>query len=250
MEDGLDPYAPASWDFHPALGHTITRDALAADADILSAGEWLRAYMNKWTRTDQAIVDLDKWNALIADSPTRPAWNQVTVAYEVAHNRSSAAVYGCWKDQATGKPMLMLIEARAGADWLPAYIVDMYVNKKPRRIGADDGGENRAVTDAIKQMPNTRSGANGVPVATLNSKEFSTATAAYIAHVEDGTFLHDGDGGHIASVLNAATRPMSDSRVFSRKHSAGPIPELIAAAVALRLHEQAPTVAPKPHIHV
>ena len=249
LPDGLDPYDPANWAFHPAVGHTITVQDLADDAESQSPGEWLRAYMNRWTSTREAILDIDRWDKLAGElAPV--AWSQVSIAYEVAHDRSCSAIYACWKDPATGKPALKLVQQGSGAEWLAPAVAKLYVERRPKAIGADDGGPTKAVTDQLRKLPNARSGGNGVPVETLTARHFATATVAYLAHIEDGTMVHDGDPGHRAAAEAAATRPMGDSKVFSRRHSRGPIPELVAAAVALRLHEQAPAAAPAPSVYV
>jgi len=251
LADGLDPYTPDNWLFHPAVGHTITLQDLADDADSQSQGEWLRAYMNRWTSTSEAVIDLAKWDALKFDDTMAGApWSRVTIAYEVAHDRSCAAIYACWHDELTGKPALKLVQQGAGAEWLAPAVAKLYVERRPKAIGADDGGPTKAVTDQLRRLPNARSGSNGVEVQTLTARDFATACVAYMGHIEDGSVLHDGDPGHRAAVEAAATRPMGDSKVFSRRHSRGPIPELVAATVALRLHEQAPAVMPAPAIYM
>ncbi|AOT26101.1 terminase [Arthrobacter phage Prospero] len=249
LADGLDPYDPQNWLFHPAVGHTITLEDLADDADSQSQGEWLRAYMNRWTSTSEAVIDVAKWDTLAGALVPVP-WAQVTVAYEVAHDRSCAAIYACWKDPETGKPALKLVQQGSGAEWLAPAVAKIYVENRPKAIGADDGGPTKAVTDNLRRLPNARSGGNGVEVTTLTARDFATACVSYMGHVDDGTILHDGDPGHRAAVEAAATRPMGDSKVFSRRHSRGPIPELVAATVALRLHEQAPATAPQPAIYM
>ncbi|ALF00671.1 terminase [Arthrobacter phage Decurro] len=249
LADGLDPYDPQNWLFHPAVGHTITLEDLADDADSQSQGEWLRAYMNRWTSTSEAVIDVAKWDTLAGALVPVP-WAQVTVAYEVAHDRSCAAIYACWKDPETGKPALKLVQQGSGAEWLAPAVAKIYVEHRPKAIGADDGGPTKAVTDNLRRLPNARSGGNGVEVTTLTARDFATACVAYMGHIDDGTILHDGDPGHRAAVEAAATRPMGDSKVFSRRHSRGPIPELVAATVALRLHEQAPATAPQPAIYM
>lgn len=249
LADGLDPYDPQNWLFHPAVGHTITLQDLADDADSQTQGEWLRAYMNRWTSTSEAVIDLVKWDKLM--SPATPVpWSEVSVAYEVAHDRSCAAIYACWTDPDTGKPALKILQQGSGAEWLAPAVAKLYVEKRPKAIGADDGGPTKAVTDNLRRLPNARSGANGVEVTTLTARDFATACVSYMGHIEDGSLIHDGDPGHRAAVEAAATRPMGDSKVFSRRHSRGPIPELIAATVALRLHEQAPAVMPAPQIYI
>ncbi|ASR83538.1 terminase [Arthrobacter phage KylieMac] len=249
LPEGLDPYDPQNWLFHPAVGHTITLQDLADDAESQSPGEWLRAYMNRWTSTSEAVIDVAKWDALAGPLVPVP-WAQVSIAYEVAHDRSCAAIYACWTDPESGKPALKLVQQGSGAEWLAPAVAKIYVENRPKAIGADDGGPTKAVTDALRRMPNARSGGNGVEVTTLTARDFATACVSYMGHIDDGTILHDGDPGHRAAVESAATRPMGDSKVFSRRHSRGPIPELVAATVALRLHEQAPVTAPKPAIYM
>ncbi|MEZ2371044.1 hypothetical protein [Arthrobacter sp. RCC_34] len=247
MPEGLDPYDPASWAFHPALGHTITAEDLASDAESQTRGEWMRAYMNVWTGSVEPIFDMDAWEKRRHVLDPAP-WHQVTVAYEVAYDRSSAAVWGVYTNPASGRPALKLIKAGPGAEWVAPEVAKLDFEHRPRAIYADDAGPTRIVTDQLRTMPSRRAGAKGIDVQTLSSKDFATGCAAFKAHVSEGGFDHDAGPEFARQMEGAVSRPMGEGWVLSRRDSRVPIPDLIAGVVALRGHEQAPPTLSKPKV--
>lgn len=230
-DPSMDLYDPRAWGFHPALGHTITREDLAEAANVVPRGEWERAYMNLQTSTAETFVPLPVWDALADDPEAAPPWSEVAVGVEVAADGSRSAVVGAWQD-AEGWVQVKVIRSAPSHQWLWDWTREHIVGHRPRAFGADKAGQTRVFTDAART-------ALDLDISELTAGDFATACAAFKTRILDGTIRHDGSPALRSSIEAAATRPLGESWAFSRTRSAGPIPELIAAVVAVRLLEQA-----------
>ena len=237
MPDGLDPYEPSTWwTFHPALGNTISEDALVSDVS-LPYGEWMRAYMNRRTEAVDALITAEALKELIDRELYAPAWSEIAVGYEVAAGGTSACVYGVWRDSA-GHPRAHIIHSAPGTIWL-APLIEQIDAFKPLVIAADDGGETRAVNDQLQRA--------GIEIYTTGARDFGTACIALLTAMrDDATFRFDGSEAFRSAVMHAVLRPSGDSWRFSRAHSTGSIAALIAVAVALWAldHRDTPLGAP------
>lgn len=240
LPEGLDPEDPASWVFHPALGHTITIDRLVELRGQHTFGEWMRAFMNRRTSVKDPVID----PALLAsrmtplDPPANPS--HIAIAYEVAYDRTRSSIRAAWLTDGGKVASKTLIED-AGYDWVAPTIADLARDLRPRAIGADNGGPTRDVTDQIRRdHPD-------LELQILGPVDFATACDSWKAAVIDGTAVIDEDSpGLIAAVDAAVTRPFSQGWAWDRVKSRGPIPELVADTVARRLILHAPAPLPDP----
>lgn len=232
MPDGLDPYDPASWSFHPALGHTISVEDLAEAAGAHSRGEWLRAYMNRRSATAETVVDMDRYDAAVDADQTPPApGTQLVLAYEADPQRRRAAIVAGWRDPA-GVPHLRTVMARDGVNWLAGELNALRENLKPRAIGYDNGSDaTRAAAEHLAGTPAW----SWIQHDALGPRDFATACGELKAHIEAGKVRLGESPAMRAAVENIASRPLSEGWAISRAKSAGPVPEAVAGAVALRL---------------
>ena len=245
LADGLDPYDPLNWGFHPALGNTITLEDLTEAAGSHSAGEWNRAYMNRRSATSEAFVDLAKYDETTIEQ-IPPAWSQVALSYEADPGRRWAAIMASWMHD--GRPQTRVVMAAPGVDWLAPEVARLYVESRPGLgIHADDAGATRSVTDRLRMMPNRRNGSNGVPVETTTPRDYATSCGDLKAMIDAGGLDH-GEAPSLREALeNVVTRPMGEAWAISRAKSTGPVCEAVAAAVGLRAVHQTKT-AEKPLI--
>lgn len=239
--DGADYYDPKTWEFHPALGHTITVDDLAEAAESHSSGEWQRAYMNRRSATSEAFVDMAAYDGAAAYDGTEaaqlpPVWADVMVAYEADPQRRWGAIVAAWMED--GTPQVRVVMAAPGIDWMAREVARIYVEDRPAGIWADDAGASRAITDQLAMLHNTRNGANGVPVSTLATRDYATACGDFKETIDAGKWCHAGSASMREAIENVTTRPLGESWAISRAKSSGPVCEAVAAAVALRAVRQ------------
>lgn len=233
--EGMDAYDPATWRlFHPALGHTITEENLAGDAASTPPGEWERAYCNRWTVTRDSILPLETWDAL-AREILEPPRGTIGLGYDIAADRSEAALVAAWIDQ-DGRAVAKIIHTGPGVDWLPAKITEARAVLGHRAIlCAPDAGPARQVTDALAR--------DHVEVHTVPSRDYATACGALLWRAHNGLLRHDGSASLRASIVVAQTRPMGDGAYgWSRDHSPGSIAALVALTIAVRVCDHQPAI--------
>lgn len=239
--DGADPYDPATWDFHPALGHTITLEDLAAEAEGTTRGNWERSYLNRETAAVETIIDLDRWDGLRVEQ-TPPPPGGYALAYDVAQDMSGATVWSSWRD-GDGRLQVRFVyrtpDVRTLVPWLVAARDDLGYR---RPLHADDGGPARQVTDELRR--------EGVEVETLGARDYGTACSSFMRHVREGTLGHDGDDAIRDAIAHAVTKFLADQPAFDRRKSSGPIHDLVAAAIAARAIDHGALPTPRPEVFV
>ena len=113
--EDLDPCQPASWPrFHPALGRTISADAMSAALELLGPDDFARAYGNRWIHTGGRIIPLDRWLGAADLEQQLPRAGGLVLAFDVALDRSDAAIVACWRGP-DGAAHLEVSDRRPGA---------------------------------------------------------------------------------------------------------------------------------------
>lgn len=239
--DGADPYDPATWEFHPALGHTITLDDLGAEAQAASRGNWERSYLNRETTTVETIIDLDRWDTLHDPAQRPPAPGTFALAYDVAQDMAGASVWAAWLD-ADDRRQVRRVAAGPGPQWLVRWVLDNRDDIAYRVLAADDGGPARQVTDELRRL--------GVEVQTLGARDYGTACSSFMRLIAEGRVRHDGTPAARDAITVAATKFLADQTAFDRRKSGGPIDDLIAPAIAVRALEHGAHPMPRPEVFV
>lgn len=224
LSPDLDPMNPENWEFHPGYGGGLTtRGAISSAAETMTRTEFIRAYMNLTTVTNENLLAPDTWRAQ-AGTITPPAAHNICYGYEVAKDGTRAAIVAAWSDGE--KTAVRLIESRPGTDWLQPYLLQLAATR-PRAITADRWQQNTVIHDRIL----TSSRAWEKTFSTLTAAEYSTACAAFLQRFEDRTLTHENQERLNGAILTAATSTMGrDSWKFSHESA----PEFIALVAAVR----------------
>lgn len=232
LADGLDPYDPENWPgFHPAYGELIGPGDMHQAAAALSRGEFERAFCNRWTRSVSQIIPAPAVEAAREDQAAPEPGDRIVLAFDVAHDRSQAAIWAAWTtpDNITH---IRPYYAAPGTGWLVGKLAEAREILAPALIGADDGGPARAFTTAARQY--------GLEIETLSARDFATATGDLIEGITTGTIRHNGDAGLTEAIRAAALRRLGETDALSRRASSGPVDDLGAAIVAAHHARYAP----------
>lgn len=223
LPEGLDPYDPEAWAaYHPALGNTITVDALKAEMS-LPPSQWLRAYCNRLTEVQDAFMPLENWDDLAATDRTIPAPEAVSVGFEISPGNENAAVVAGWYD-ATETPNVHVLHQAPGTKWLAPYLLQLRAQGFTH-FAADDGGPVRRLLDHLP---------DGLDVQRLKYADRLLADQTLLtAARDDATLVHDGSQALRLAVASAQLRSRNGVEVIDREKSLNPVPSLIAASVAL-----------------
>ena len=212
---------------HPAVGHTITADAVRQAHDVLPAGEFARAYGNLWTASGERALPELAWTAVQAPGPP-PTGPPATLALDVSPDRSAAAIAVAWATDTT--PHVAVAAAGPGVDWIGDQ-----VERLARRFAApilyDETSPAAAVVDLLPTDVARRSlGTRDVVVAA--QQMFDAVMGARVAVRPDAALD--------AAAAAAVTRPVGDAWTWGRRRSGGDITSLIAATFALWGHAHPP----------
>ncbi|OFT48013.1 hypothetical protein HMPREF3157_02140 [Dermabacter sp. HMSC06F07] len=236
LPEGLDPDDRESWwQFHPALGNTISEDDLATEmyAAGVSESERIRAYMNLITVVTDSIIPLEVWEDLARDPETIPELSECGIGIEVAPGNACAAVVAAWIDT-DGSPVVRVLHQAPGTAWLEPYLMHLRDYYGVNEIAADDGGPVRRITDDIHPLTSDTDREPALTVQRLSMQERSTADLDLLAAARDERRLkHDGSKVLQAAIASAQLRTRNGIELIDRDKSLGPVPALIAASAAL-----------------
>lgn len=212
--------------FHPAVGYTQNGETLAAAREPMSEAEFNRAFGNRWLETRSQLISSEIIDATTNTEQAPPdAGVRVVLAYDVANDRSCAALYAAWIDEA-GKAHVRPYQTRAGIWWLIDAVKDAAARGFDT-IAADDGGATSTITRRLQL--------DGFEITTLTAGEFAQATGDFIEALTAARVDHPGNPGLLEGLQGAALRRLGEREAFSRRESPALICEVIAAAVAHRL---------------
>ena len=231
--DDLDPCDPASWPvYHPAYGRTIGDDSMRAALDQLGPDGFARAYGNRWVSTLSRVIPADAWRRAAADPAPLPDPGTVALAFDVAVDRSDAAIVAAWR--VDGHAYVEVADSRPGVGWLPARLAELVDRWRPVAIAYDKAGPALDVADVLER--------NGIALAGLGPREYAAACAGLLEAITD-------DPPRIsirqhpaldAAAASAARRPLGDAWAWGRRLSAGSLATLTASTVAVWGYDHAP----------
>lgn len=224
LDESADPHLPDNWEWHPALNHTITMDDLHREHNRQPETEWLRAYMNQRPVHSEPPI-IPEWDELSTQlSPPRAG--SIALGYEVGIENTFSSIVAAWIDD-DGDPNVRVVRQAPGSWWLEESLTQLSRTLNPCAIVADDGGPVRRITADLKRSRKLR-------VSTLGMSDRSVADLALLAAAhEDRSLRHDGSEALATAVRLARLRTTNGVQTISRDRSAGPVPALIAASVAL-----------------
>lgn len=235
-------------EFHPGVGFTLDGKTLTP-ADVLqelnknTRAEYERAFANRRTLTLSHLIPAETWRDLVRDQQLPiPVLDlsRCVLAYDVAHDRQSAAIMALWDDD--GKPCGMVLRSGPGTAWLAGAVDELARTGRPLDLVAVDSGP---VLDSTTQLRLL-----GRDPRVLSEKEFTTATGAMLARIDDQAFTWYADTATAAalferSVTGLVTRVTGDGVAFSRRHSVGDSSAAIAFAAGLHVLTSRATSAPR-----
>lgn len=235
--DEADPADPATWwACMPALGFTVTEDAVRAELDSMEMPDFRRAYLNQWPSAGLdrwEVVDREAWAGLV-DMRSAPV-DPVAFALDVAPEgmAGSIAVAGHRPD---GLVHVEVADHRPGTGWMVARVVEMAQRWRPCVVALDDAGPAGALKAGIE--------AAGVDVHVVNTRELGQACAEFVNDVNDAGLRHTDQAVLTAALAGGRKRPLGDGAfAWSRKSSAVDISPLVAVTLARHVfgtHRPAP----------
>jgi len=236
--DDVDPCDPAAWPtYHPAYGRTVGAEAMGAALAMLGPDEFGRAYGNRWTSQVARVIPLAAWRAAAAPELPVPEVGDVALGFDVAVDRSDAAVVAAWRRELGGAApaaALEVADCRPGVGWVADRVVELIERWAPRAVYYDAAGPALDVADQLARR--------GVDLVGLKAREYAAACAGLLdAVVADPPAVQIRPHPTLdQAAAAAARRTLGDAWAWGRRQSSTSISTLTAATVALWAYDHAP----------
>lgn len=208
----------------PALGHTVTEDAIGADFASMKLVEFRRAYLNQWCdrNATDPVIDMDIW-AKCADMRSQVG-DPVAFAIDTTPDRrwTSIAIGG---QRADGKQHVEVIEHRSGTSWVVARMTELIERWRPCAVVVDPGAAAGSLLPEFAE--------HGIAIELPSYRDAAQACGSFYDAVMDGDLCHLDQEVLNAALGGAKKRPLGDAWAWSRKDSSTDISPLVASTLAL-----------------
>ena len=216
--DDADPLDAQTWRAcMPALGHTVTEDAVRSAAQSMSRHQFERAYLNRWTSSlGDPVVTLEKWAALAAPDAPRPT--SVILAADIAPRSKAASIAAAGIRD--GALHVSILEHGPGTDWVALRLAQLQ-----QQLGAEAVVDPRACAAIMPEIDHLK-------LATVDANEMAAGCAFFVDLIERGRLRHRGEAELTKALDGAVMRPHGDQWSWNRRSSAVNLSPLCAATLA------------------
>lgn len=203
------------WRCMPALGRTMTVQAIRDELDDIGLIDFKRAYLNQWVRKDAvpewSIISREDWAAREIE-PVRPAG---PVMFAVASawpdaQETAIVVIGEFAGQITGQ----VLAHRPGASWAVDELKRLTGSWPNLGVAIDRGGPAGRLISPLEDA--------GVPLVAVGMQEAARAFGLFLTEVagDRPRFAHFGQPELTKAVSSAQKRPLGDGFTWARKDAA------------------------------
>lgn len=223
-DDYRDPRVHAAT--NPAYGRRLMPDAVLRELDSLSRRTFARERLGVWSEsTADTVLDEDTVNALTVDVPAPPTDGRpIGWGCDAAWDRTSAAIAAAFHGD-DGRPVLVLVDARPGAGWLPERLGDLAARYTVDGVAFDARGGLVDLMDQAERL-------HDVAQLPLKFGAYPSACAALAQRVTDGGIHFGRSPLLLADAIHATAAALPAGWVWDRKVATPPT-HLIAATAAL-----------------
>lgn len=210
-----DPEDPATWwGCMPALGHTITEQAIRAELIDIGLVDFLRAYLNRWVPKDLSpewsIIPRFAWDARKTDPvrPEGPVIFAVASAWPDAQETAIVVV-----GQHEGRYVGQVIEHAPGAMWAVERLKALVKEWPNLGVVVDRGGPAGRLIASLTDA--------NVPMIQIGMQEAARAYGLFFSETTGdlARFCHFGQAPLDRAVATANKRPLGDGFTWARKGS-------------------------------
>jgi hypothetical protein len=239
----LDACDPVSWPvYHPAYGRTIGPESMQAALDMLGRDEFCRAYGNQWVSTLARVIPIDAWRRAAEDPVELPGPGGMVLAWDVAVDRSDAAIVACWRD-GSGVAHVEVADQRPGTGWLAERLSDLVGRWRPVCVAYDEAGPAVDIADVLIR--------GGLELVGLKVKEYTAACAGLLEALcaPEPQVRYRPHPALDSAAGWAVRRALGDRWAWGRRQSSGSLAALTAMTVGVWATDHAPAVLGDFHIY-
>lgn len=225
LADGVDLDDPDVWaQTHPAVGNTVTVQALADDRKVFGVDEFTRAYLNVFqTGALDRVLPKMAWERNTDPDVAVEPGHGLAVAYDVSPESASASVWLARVDPADGCVVAELVDDGPGSGWVADRVAQLVDRWSATPVG-DARGPAAAVGAELRRR--------GYAVDELDGGRVALAADELLrALLEDRVTIRQ-DPVVDAAAAAAARRQLLDGWAFTRRGSSGRIDPVVALSFA------------------
>jgi len=222
--DGSDPTdRDLWWRVMPALGHTITEDAIAAELADMGTADFARAYLNMWVpkaAADSSVIPAAAWSSCL--DPSSAGDGPLAFGVDVTPDRSSSsiAVAAVRED---GRRHVDLVDVHPGTEWVVPRLTELVSRWDPCAVVLD------RMSPAAALLPEMAD--RGIEPVLTNTQEMGQACGAFFDDVVQRRMTHSGRALLDDALTAARKRRCGDAWAWDRK-GGSEISPLVAATLA------------------
>lgn len=224
------------WACMPALGRTITIEAIRADKESMKLEDFRRAYLNQWpdaTQDKWTVISERMWNDIIKEDSVLTG--RVAFGLDATPNKSHAAI-AAFGANAEGVGQLEITDHFAGTGWVLDRALQLAVKWQPKCFVIDAKGPLTSIVNDLKAglLKLLKDGdlEREIPVITPNITEVCQGCGWFYDAVRYSRMVHLGDKAMAYALAGADKRTIGDLWVWSRKSTDEDISPLYAATLA------------------
>lgn len=209
----------------PALGHTITEQAIEAELMEMSPADFRRAYYNLTQfrgADDPSPIDTDDWIGQRDQLAKHTGRLVYAVDVSPARDRASVAVAGARSD---GGYLVEVIECERGTRWVPAFLAQVMAANPGEGVALDPGSPAGALAADLETL--------GLPVIKMPAQKHAQACGAFVDRIPAGELWHIGQDELDAAVYGARKRQLGEAWAWDRRRPDVDITPLVSCTLAL-----------------
>ena len=223
--DDADPADPRTWwECMPALGHTISEDAIASDFASMDLPEFQRAYLNQWPdrHTHNPVIPPAAWGE-VADTRSQVV-DPVVFAVDATPERTHAAVAVAGR-RADGFGHIEIADARPGTGWLLDRITELQRTHRPAAWVLDPAS---AAGSLITELQRAE-----IEPVLVTGREMAQACGQFYTDVVEAKAFRHRDQPSLNTALSVADRRrLADAWAWDKRATDADISPLVAATLA------------------
>lgn len=232
---------------HPAVGHTISRDALETAQEGMKPAEFARAYGNFWTSSSEWVIPPELWaKAASRDSIDRD--KPFALAAEVSADRSGGCVIACGTGRESGRPILEVVDVRPGIGWIAERLVELAAKHRGTTLVIDPTSPAGTVHRELEERRKRR---YRVPLADFDAGCLVDGHTEFLDELVAGSLAQPGDERLDKALAATRSRTLRETTVFSRLIGEdGTSPAPMVACVLAHYGYRHPVDSTAPQIYV
>lgn len=247
--EDADPDDPATWwACMPALGFTVTEDAVRTERSGMSLPDFRRGFLNQWvTGKVDPVISADQWAACADPGADAQDGGRVCFAVDVSPDRSQASICVAGGE---GFPVVHRVDSRPGTGWVVDRLAELREKHRPYAILLDAGSAAGSLipdlgrAGIVEQREPDGKFRHGSLIL-IGAREYGQACGLFFDAVVQGRLRHRGQADVVAAVDGAVKRKMGDAWAWDRHNASVDITSVVGMTLALWGHLQHRPPRPK-----